>query len=488
LIKKLDILIVKAFVGPFVATFFITLLVLIMQFFWLWIDDFVGKGLSTGIILEFTWYQTAALVPLALPLAVLLSSLMTFGNLGESFELVAIKSAGISLLRFMRPLFIVSLFLCFLAFLFANYIMPVAVLKSKTLLGDIYITKPAFELKEGVFYNKIEGFAIKIGKKERDSIIHDVIIYERGGMLQDNFIVARNGVMSITNDRRYLVMRLTDGWRYQERGDRYSTSEFIRLGFKEYIKEFDLSSLQFRKTSDSMYQNNQQMRNMKQLDQAIDSLKREVAKAKLQTKKEELPYFQFASYIDSGWKKPDSLPKIAMGVKPAKSFNDVLPDSVRNFINEKTHVQAMSANSTNEVLITDYETKKKALRLHQIEWHRKLALSAACLVLFLIGAPLGSIIRKGGLGSPLIFAIVFFMVFYFLSNTGQKFAKEGSMSPFAGMWLSTFILVPIGIFLTYKALRDSQLFNKEFYFRLRGNLRKTFKRVNKRTQLSAKEI
>ena len=489
MIKKLDILIVKAFVGPFVATFFITLLVLIMQFFWLWIDDFVGKGLSTGIILEFTWYQTAALVPLALPLAVLLSSLMTFGNLGESFELVAIKSAGISLIRFMRPLFVVSLFLCFLAFLFANYIMPVAVLKSKTLLGDIYITKPAFELKEGVFYNKIEGFAIKIGKKENDSIIHDVIIYERGGVLQDNFIVAKNGVMSITNDRRYLVMRLNDGWRYQERGDRYSNSEFIRLGFKEYIKQFDLSSLQFKKSSDSMYQNNQQMRNMKQLDQAIDSLKKEVVKVKLRIKKEELPFFQFAPYVDSGWKKPDTLTPITPGAKAAKSFDDILPDSLRNFIEEKARSQILSANSTNEVLATDYDMRKKALRLHQIEWHRKIALSAACLVLFLIGAPLGSIIRKGGLGTPLIFAIIFFMVFYFLSNTGQKFAKEGSMSPFTGMWLSTFVLVPIGIFLTYKALRDSQLFNKEFYFRLRGNLRKTFKRVvNKRVELSGKEI
>ena len=428
--------------------------------------------------------KRAALVPLALPLAVLLSSLMTFGNLGESFELVAIKSAGISLLRFMRPLFIVSLFLCFLAFLFSNYIMPVAVLKSKTLLGDIYITKPAFELKEGVFYNKIEGFAIKIGKKEHDSIIHDVIVYERGGMLQDNFIVAKNGVMSITDDRRFLEMKLTDGWRYQERGDRYSNSEFIRLGFKEYIKQFDLSSLQFKKTSDSMYQNNQQMRNIKQLNQAIDSLRKEVMKVELRTKKETLPFFQFASYVDSGWKSPDTLK-----FKPAKSFDDVLPDSLRNFINEKARAQILSANSTNEVLSSDYDMKKKALRLHQIEWHRKIALSAACLVLFLIGAPLGSIIRKGGLGTPLIFAIVFFMVFYFLSNTGQKFAKEGSMSPFTGMWLSTFILVPIGIFLTYKALRDSQLFNKEFYFRLRGNLRKTFKRVvSKRVQLSAKEI
>jgi lipopolysaccharide export system permease protein len=176
-------------------------------------------------------------------------------------------------------------------------------------------------------------------------------------------------------------------------------------------------------------------------------------------------------------------------VKPAKSFDEVLPDSLRNFINEKAHAQFLSANSTAEGLVAEYEMREKALRLHKIEWHQKIALSAACLVLFLIGAPLGSIIRKGGLGTPLIFAIVFFMIFYFLGNTGQKFAKEGTMSPFAGMWLSTFVLVPIGIFLTYKALRDSQLFNKEFYFRLRGNLRKTFKKVvNKRVQLSAKEI
>jgi lipopolysaccharide export system permease protein len=469
MIKKLDILIIKSFIGPFIATFFITLLVLVMQFFWLWIDDFVGKGLSTGIILEFTWYQTAALVPLALPLAVLLSSLMTFGNLGESFELVAIKSAGISLLRFMRPLFIVSLFLCFLAFLFANYVMPVAVLKSKTLLGDIYVTKPAFELKEGVFYNKIEGFAIKIGKKENDSIIHDVIIYERGGTLQDNFIVAKSGVMNITDNRRYLEMRLKDGWRYEEKGERYSpNSDFIRLGFKEYKKQFDLSSLQFNRTSDSIYQSNQQMRNMRQLDKAIDSLKKEVGKLKLKTKKEILPIFQFTAYLDSGWKKTDTINK------SVKKFNDIIPDSLRSFVNERAYSQATSAKSNNDIIAAEYKSKKKDLRLHQIEWHRKIALSAACLVLFLIGAPLGSIIRKGGLGTPLIFAIVFFMVFYFLSNTGQKFAKEGTISPFMGMWLSTFILVPFGIFLTYKALKDSQLLNKEFYFRLARMVRDFF--------------
>ncbi len=472
MIKKLDILIVKAFVGPFIATFFITLLVLLMQFFWLWIDDFVGKGLSTSIILEFTWYQTAALVPLALPLAVLLSSLMTFGNLGESFELVAIKSAGISLLRFMRPLFIISLILCFLAFLFANYVMPVAVLKSRTLLGDIYRKQPAFELKEGIFYNKIQGFAIKIGKKENDSIIHDVIIYEKGGPLQDNFIVAKSGVMRVTDNSRYLEMTLNDGWRYQERGDRYSNSDFIRLGFKEYTTQFDLSSLQFNRTSDSINQTNQQMRNMKQLNYAIDSIKKEVANLKLRVKKEVLSYFQFPAYLDTGWKKPDTLK-----FKPVKNFDKLLPDSLRGFINEKAANQAISANSVNDVIAAEYKSKQRDLRVHQIEWHRKITLSLACLVLFLIGAPLGSIIRKGGLGTPLIFAIVFFMVFYFLSNTGQKFAKEGTLSPFAGMWLSTFVLVPIGVFLTYKALKDSQLFNKEFYFRLRGNLKKIFRKL-----------
>src|SRR5690242_15392360 len=170
-----------------------------MQFFWLWIDDFVGKGLSTGIILEFTWYQTAALVPLALPLAVLLSSLMTFGNLGESYELVAIKSAGISLLRFMRPLFVMSLLISGIAFLFSNYVIPVANLKSRTLLSDIVYAKPSFDIKEGVFYDRINGFAIKIGKKEtNDTVIRDIIIYEQASSLQDNFIIAKDGIMKVS--------------------------------------------------------------------------------------------------------------------------------------------------------------------------------------------------------------------------------------------------------------------------------------------------
>lgn len=460
--RKLDKLIIKAFVGPFVATFFITLLVLVMQFFWLYIDDFVGKGLSTGVILEFIWYQSAVLVPLALPLAVLLSSLMTFGNLGETYELVAIKSAGISLLRFMRPLFVVTLFICGVAFLFSNYIIPVANLKSRTLLSDIVYAKPAFDLKEGVFYDKLSGFAIKVGKKEKnDTVIRDIIIYEQSGNVQDNFIIAKNGVMSTSADKRFLEFNLKDGWRYQERGSGANPGEeFIRLGFKEYKKQFDLSSFQFQRTSDSVNKNNHRMLSMRQLDVAIDSIKKENSRFYKKVKQEVMPSLMFVPLLDStNWKKLDTPVK-------AKSFQELVPDSIYN----ATRISALSKiealRSSNEVLLSQYKDQRKSLRQHEIEWHRKISLSAACLVLFLIGAPLGSIIRKGGLGSPLVFSIIFFMVFYFLSTTGEKFAKEGSTTPFIGMWLSTFVLVPIGIFLIIKAMNDSQLFNKDAYARI----------------------
>lgn len=464
--KKLDKLIIKAFVGPFIATFFITLLVLVMQFFWLYIDDFVGKGLGTSVIFEFILYQSAVLVPLALPLAVLLSSLMTFGNLGESFELVAIKSAGISLLRFMRPLFIISLFISGIAFTFSNYVIPVANLKSRTLLADIVYAKPAFDLKEGVFYDKIAGFSIKIGKKEaNDSVIRDVIVYEQGNPLQDNFMVAKSGIMRVTEDKRFLEFNLKDGWRYQERGNQYDgkNSEFVRIGFKEYKKQFDLSTLGFsNRTADSVNKNNERMYSMRQLTVAIDSLTKENKQMRKQMEKDLFSQFQFANLLDSPWKK-QPIAKDSVAKKKIKSFNDLLPDSARTNVEQYVKGTAGSVRLTSESLATTLKDRERNLRKHKIEWHRKIVLSLACMVLFLIGAPLGSIIRKGGLGTPLIFAIIFFMVFYFSSTTGEKFAKENTLTPFTGMWLATFVLVPIGLFLTYKAMRDSQLFNKEVY-------------------------
>ncbi|HPG11474.1 MAG TPA: LptF/LptG family permease [Chitinophagaceae bacterium] len=472
--KKLDKLIIKAFIGPFAATFFITLLVLVMQFFWLYIDDFVGKGIGTGVIFEFILYQSAVLVPLALPLAVLLSSLMSFGNLGESFELVAIKSAGISLLRFMRPLLIVSVLIAGVAFLFSNYVIPVANLKSRTLLADIVYAKPAFDLKEGVFYDKISGFAIKIGKKEaNDSIIRDVIVYEQGNPLQDNFIIAKSGVMRVTENKRFLEFNLKDGWRYQERGNQYDrgNSEYVRIRFDEYNKQFDLSTLGFsNRTADSVNKNSERVLSIRQLSKAIDSLKKEIDKTSEQTVNNMFRQVRFAGVLDSQWRKPvaDSI-----GTKSQfKDMDELLPDSAKANVYQSAQNIAASMKINAEGYVNVLKEKNKVLRKHKIEWHRKIVLSLACVVLFLVGAPLGSIIRKGGLGTPLIFAIVFFMVFYFSSTTGEKFAKENTFTPFTGMWLATFVLLPIGLFLTYKAMHDSQLFNKEFYTRLKRSVKR----------------
>jgi lipopolysaccharide export system permease protein len=475
--KKLDKLIIKAFIGPFIAVFFITLIVLILQFFWLYIDDFVGKGIDTGIIFEFVLYQSAVLVPLALPLAILLSSLMTFGNLGETFELVAIKSAGISLLRFMRPVLVVCVFLAGIAFAFSNYVIPVANLKSRTLLTDIVYSKPAFDLKEGVFYDKIPNFAIKIGKKEaNDSIVRDVIIYEQNNPLQDNFIIAKSGVMRVTGNKRFLEFNLKDGWRYQERGN-YSDpthTEFIRIGFKEYRKQFDLSTLGFTsRTADSVNRNNERMYSMRQLEKAIDSLRKDNRQLKQQMQNDLNHQFQFAGLIDSAW--ANIKPSEKAGPDSIKSFDQLLPDSARLNVEQNVRNLAGSLRISNESYSGMLYDKERNLRKHQIEWHRKIVLSLACIILFLIGAPLGSIIRKGGLGTPLIFAIIFFMIFYFTSTAGEKFAKENTLSPFSGMWLATFILLPIGLFLIYKAMRDSHLFDREFYAR-------TFRRLRNRSK------
>lgn len=474
MIKKLDKLILKAFIGPFIATFFITILVLIMQFFWLYIDDFVGKGLPISMVFKFIWYQSAVLVPLALPLAILLSSLMTFGNLGESFELVAIKSSGISLLRFMRPLFFVAIFVSGLAFLFSNNVIPVAYLKSRTMLSDIVYAKPSFDLKEGEFYDKLNGFAIKIGKKEADdSTIRDVIVYEQQpSPQQDNFIIAKSGVMRVSANKRYLEFNLRDGWRYQERGatsGNGAKAEFIRIGFGEYKKLFDLKDFQFTETPDSLNKNNERVYTMPQLSKAIDSLKKENRRLKGNLDSSIYSTFRFLKYIDSTSTKkisPDSV------WAKAKTLDEALPDSAREAVFQRATEMARTMRSTLEVAMQTYKDQSKILRKHMIEWHRKLVLSSAVLILFLIGAPLGSIIRKGGLGTPLIAAIAFFMLFYFATTTGEKMSKEGTLPPIIGMWLAAFILVPIGIFLTYKAMRDSQLFNKEWYSRVIRKLRR----------------
>lgn len=466
MIKKLDKLVIKAFIGPFIATFFITLVVLVLQFFWLYIDDIVGKGLDLFTIGKFILYVTATLVPLALPIAVLFSSIMIFGRLGETFELVAIKSAGISLLRFMQPILILSIIICGVAFLFNNNIIPVTELKMQTMKYDIIMSKPAFDIKEGVFYDKIEGYVIKIGKKEKDNkTIRNVIIYEKNYGLQDNIIVANSGEMKVTPDKHSLEFNLKDGWRYEEQNGSGIHTDFIRMGFKEYKKIFDLSSFTMNKTSDSAFKNNYRMLSVRQLEMQINLLERNSDYFKDKTRQDIAPTLNFIGDLDTGWAK------LSAPVKKIHSIKDIIPDSVRTTVDEGAISKVNMVKLSLDMNANEYEAKRKEIRLHLIEWHRKFSMAAACLVLFLIGAPLGSIIRKGGLGLPLLFAIIFFVIFFLLNNFGEKLVKEDVLQPVAGMWMATFILVPIGLFLTWKAMQDSQLFNKEAYYRLFRRLR-----------------
>ena len=306
MLKKLDILIIKAFIGPFIATFFITTFVLVLQFMWLYIDDVVGKGIDAFTVLRLLMYVAATVVPLALPLAVLLSSIMTLGNLGETYELVAIKSAGISLLRFLRPLAVVSFIITVIAFFFNNNVLPIANLKMQTLKYDIIVSKPAFDIKEGVFYDRIEGFVIKIGKKEKDdSTIRNVVIYEQNNNgQQDNMIVADSGTMVVTPDKQSLIFTLKDGWRYQEKGEHsvYQGTELVRMGFKQYKKVMDLTSFRMNKTDDSTFKNNFQMWTILQLGHSIDSLKKVNQTFIDRINQSPQRIYQFPRYFDTtGW-------------------------------------------------------------------------------------------------------------------------------------------------------------------------------------------
>jgi lipopolysaccharide export system permease protein len=461
MIKKLDKLILRAFIGPFVVTFFIAFFVLMMQSLWKYIDDLVGKDLDFITIGQFLWYASASLLILAIPIAILISSIMTFGNLGESFELVAIKSSGISLIRFMRPLIWFSVMLCFISFFFANNVIPFANLKFRTIYFDIVYKKPALDLKPGRFYTQIPGYAIKIGKKESDQkTIHNVVIYAQQGLLQDNCIVAEKGTMKISANKKYLEFTLQNGYRYEERGNMGdSNTEFIKLGFKEYKKLFDVSALQMKKSSDTMFKNDSRMLSIRQLNRNIDSLKSIEDSFKMRLSKEVGLSLHYIKTPDSIWAKAIPI------AKKIKSFEDLIPDSARYTVFEQAINKCNNLRSNYQFTGSDLEGKKLDTRLSEIEWHRKFSFSMACLVLFFIGAPLGSIIRKGGFGMPLVAAIILFVIFHLLNIFGERFAKESVISIFSGMWLAIYVLIPVGIFLTYKAMHDSQLFNKEFYNR-----------------------
>jgi len=474
LIKKLDILIIRSFIGPFIVTFFVALFVLVMQFFWLYMDELIGKGLNIWVIIQLLVYMSTTLVPLALPLSVLLSSIMTFGDMGESFELVAIKSSGISLLRFMRPLFIFIVLVSGLAFLFNNNVIPVANLKALSLLYDVRNAKPTLNIKPDQFNNEIKGYSIRVGSKDPDgNTIHDILIYDQtDGMATPKVIVAKKGEMVATPDKQALIFRLKDGWRYEEgyeHGMHDKDLTQTRMHFGSWDKVFDLSEFKLTRSNEDLFKNAYQMMDVKQLSESMDSMKKTRTSATVMVNAYIAPYITMYSRTRSDTLLAHAVAKKTLAALPGGykgTFLDLVPPSRRVELtgNAGNSLRSFKSQLDNTTTLNKLQTENYLK--FGIEFHRKFALSFACILLYLIGAPLGAIIRKGGLGLPLVFAVVFFITFHMLNITGEKLAKAESLPPWGGMWMSTILLMPIAIWFIAAARNDSRLFTKELYLKI----------------------
>lgn len=463
--KKLHKLVVSSYIGPFVVTFFIALFILLMQFLWKYIDDLVGKGLEWYIIGELLFYSSAGLVPLALPLAVLLSSIMTMGAMGEHYELVAFKSAGISLNKIMWPLVVISAFLVLAAFYFSNNILPVANLKGLSLLYDVRHHRPAFNLMEGVFYKGIDNYVIRVSEKDADGqTLRGIKIYDHADRQGNvNMTAAEWGTMAITPDRRHLVLTLYNGVNYQEAGDnpRDPAKPFQRSYFEKQIRKLDLSSFDLRRTDEELFKSNFRMLNLNQLVFYEDSLSGELDNKKdqfIQSYRARLSYFFRLDSADFAAVPPGDKPLMDIkGTEDRYSRESMIINQAMGLVRTNKDHTAFSHD--------EFEQRRRTLARYQIEFHRKFTLSIACIVLFMIGAPLGAIIRKGGFGLPMVVSVLFFVVFHVASVTGEKFAREGVLEAWQGMWLAPMLLLPIGILLTIKATTDSTMLDMDSYLK-----------------------
>ncbi|MFO7369436.1 MAG: LptF/LptG family permease [Bacteroidales bacterium] len=542
--KRLHRLIIMSFIGPFVMTFFIVLFLLLMQFLWRYIDELVGKGLDVSIIGELLLYASAGLVPLALPLAILLSSLMAFGNMGEFYELTAIKASGISLRRIMQPIIFLVIIITIGSFLFSNNVLPVTNLKMKSLISDVRRQRPEVSIIEGAFYNGLGDYSIRVNKKDPvTNMLYGLQIYDHSAG-KGNIIVtiADSGRMKMTADKRNMIIVLWDGHRYEEviENKRRRERRFPHqtLKFKEQQIIIELSGFELSRSDASIFKNAYQMLNVQQLQRAVDSIKRDlnsktrtfhvsmVNKSLLRTNSK---FPNYKNFGDSEGIEEDNLPpEITYGeqansvtsttsVSPErepmnaaerrararrmalmkradlersgqKSITDSgkqriaqpVPANLKKITDFDTLVASINARDRLELIksakgnisqshfqiasaTTTNDIETRLLRRHEIELHRKFTLSMACLIFLFIGAPLGAIIRKGGLGLPTVISTLLFILYYIISLTGEKFVRESILSAYQGMWLSSFILVIAGIFLTYQATNDAAILNVDTY-------------------------
>ena len=466
-------MIISAFTGPLLVTFVIVLFILVMQFLWKYVDDLMGKGLEWYVLVELMVYATASFVPLALPLAVLLSSIMTLGGLGENSELIPIRSAGLGLFRIMLPLMFFVLLISIGSFYFSNNLLPIANLRFHSLLWDVTQKKPTLNLQPGIFYSGIDGIRIRVGSKdERTGKLGDVLIYDHRGAFQGNKTVvrARSGDMRRSTDGQFLVLSLHDGYFYDEHSSAGQGRHhpMMRGTFKEDIIRFDLTGLALKRTDEELFKDHYKMLTVGQLQFSEDSLQRKLEERSDEQKQH---LVNSLALFRPGPKAsvPDSLPSL-------EAFDAKLQDEARS-----NYYDVAMNLVRNNIAFIERSVEERKGRLEQItrfriEWHRKFMLAFTCMVFFFIGAPLGAIIRKGGMGLPTVFAIIFFLIFHIVSFSMEKLAIAGGIDPWPGMWISTLILIPIGIFITWKAATDSPLFEADAYYRGWERFRSLFRR------------
>ncbi|MCQ2252146.1 MAG: LptF/LptG family permease [Bacteroidales bacterium] len=540
MLKKLDIFLLKSYSGPLVATFFISMFVLLMQFLWKYIDDLVGKGLDGSIIAELMFYASISVIPMALPLAILLASIMTFGNLGEKFELTAIKAAGISLQRAMRPLIIVTSVISLGAFYVANNVIPYANLKMSALLWSIRQQRPEMNIKPHVFNNDIENFSIRIsGKNPVSNMMYDFVVYDHTrGKFNSSVIIADSGSMKMTEDNRYMIVTLYNGCSYEEQQEKKPSNYPCRKDeFDVQTFVFNLSGLDFSRTDENLFKNNYQVKNVVELEHSTDSLQNIYDRrageliSSLQTQhymrfsvhkverfsdslannrehKSPIRNYsrdfvsdadEYALASDTAYMREDSVIRLKVKAFKDSVYNSLyaiptnkIPvtislDSIYERMDPRDRERVISetkrmANETQAMIgrnNEDLASRLKTIAKYRNAWHQKFTLSFACMIFFFIGAPLGAIIRKGGFGLPIVISVIVFLIYYLISTAGMKMSRDGNWEPWQGMWISSVVILPLGVFLTYKATVDAQLFNSEAWLRVFSGIGQFFKKIFK---------
>ena len=488
-IKKIDIYILKNFLLLFAGTFFICLFIFIMQFIWQYIDDLVGKGLSWDVLIEFFFYASLTLVPMSLPLAVLLASLISFGNMGEKLELLSMKAAGIPLIRILSPIFIVSTLICVASFFFQDMVQPKATRQLATLLWSMRQKSPELDIPEGIFYSEIPGYSIFVQRKDMETgMLHDVMIYStQGGYEKMEIVLADSARLQGTEDQKHLKLTLFGGERFRNMDSQ--TGNMLKANIP-YMREtfhtevdmipFDAN---FNMMDANLFNGDAKTKEMTKILSGIDSLNivsDSIGRHYLNIAK--------SQYLKGGFPKEvqDSVALMAKVLEQEPldtTYQNLSPDQRKTVIKSAlTNAQSTQAEFEFRGMTT--ESTNSTLRRHHMEARKKFTHSLACLIFFFIGAPLGAIIRKGGLGVPVVVSVIVFIFYYIINAGGEKMAKSGEWAVWFGIWLSTMVLTPIGLFLINRANKDSVVFNIEGY----QNFFKRLLGIRTKRKLNKKEI